>query len=429
MKHSIQTLEEAKIFVQGATLLGTGGGGFPQEGLRVLTEALEKKGIIQWNDVGQVRDDATAICVFLMGSTAPMTPEKEEEMKRIGLDHRRYPTNMINAISEWEQYTGKTADIIVPLEVGGSNLCAPLAVATMMGKTIVDGDYAGRAIPEIFQISLQKENVDLCPAVSFDKFGNISIMKSAINLPVAERMGKMLSEVAFGSTAIAGFPISGAQLKRLLVRGSVSLSYAVGELIEDAKITGKALETNLKRAGMKKIFEGVCVKKDWKDEGLSLITHLDVYKRQGTDFISLYFSQKRGIDTWNYIFLGNVCILVVAGVLFGFDRALYSIIFQFCSTQIIQLLHKRYQKHTLLIITEQPNVIYGKIKNITNHDATLFKGIGCYKGVERNMLYSVVSSEEVNKVLSAIKEADSCAFVNVIKTDQIGGWFYNRPND
>ncbi|MEE0741355.1 MAG: YitT family protein [Emergencia sp.] len=149
----------------------------------------------------------------------------------------------------------------------------------------------------------------------------------------------------------------------------------------------------------------------------------------GTDFISLYFSQKRGIDTWNYIFLGNVCILVVAGVLFGFDRALYSIIFQFCSTQIIQLLHKRYQKHTLLIITEQPNVIYGKIKNITNHDATLFKGIGCYKGVERNMLYSVVSSEEVNKVLSAIKEADSCAFVNVIKTDQIGGWFYNRPND
>lgn len=267
MKHSIRTLEEAKIFVQGATLLGTGGGGFPQEGLRVLTEALEKKGIIQWNDVEQVRDDATAICVFLMGSTAPMTPEKEEEMKRIGLDHRRYPTNMINAISEWEQYTGKTADIIVPLEVGGSNLCAPLAVATMMGKTIVDGDYAGRAIPEIFQISLQKENVDLCPAVSFDKFGNISIMKSAINLPVAERMGKMLSEVAFGSTAIAGFPISGAQLKRLLVRGSVSLSYAVGELIEDAKITGKALETNLKRAGMKKIFEGVCVKKDWKDEG------------------------------------------------------------------------------------------------------------------------------------------------------------------
>lgn len=149
----------------------------------------------------------------------------------------------------------------------------------------------------------------------------------------------------------------------------------------------------------------------------------------GTDFISIYFSQKRGIDAWNYIFMGNVCILITAGILFGFDRALYSIIFQFCTTQIIQLRYKRYQKNTLLIITEQPNVIYGQIKKITNHDATLFKGIGCYKGVERNMLYSVVSRDELNKVLAAIKECDPQAFVNVINTEQIGGWFYHRPND
>lgn len=93
------------------------------------------------------------------------------------------------------------------------------------------------------------------------------------------------------------------------------------------------------------------------------------------------------------------------------------------------MLFKRYQKNTLLIITEQPNVLYGVIKRITNHDATLFTGIGCYQGVERNMLYSVVSSEEVNRVLAAITEADPKAFVNVMKTEQIGGWFYHRPND
>lgn len=149
----------------------------------------------------------------------------------------------------------------------------------------------------------------------------------------------------------------------------------------------------------------------------------------GTDFISIYMSQKKGIDAWNYIFVANVCILITAGVLFGFDRALYSIIFQFCSTQVIQLLYRKYQKNTLLIITEQPNVIYGRIKEITNHDATLFKGIGCYKGVERNMLYSVVSSDEKSKVLAAIMECDPNAFVNVINTAQIGGWFYQRPND
>ena len=148
----------------------------------------------------------------------------------------------------------------------------------------------------------------------------------------------------------------------------------------------------------------------------------------GTDFISIYFSEKKGIDTWNYIFIANICILIAAGIIFGFDKALYSIIFQYASTQIIQMLHKRYQKHTLLIITEQPNVIYGRIRAITNHDATLFKGIGCYQGAERNMLYSVVSSDEVDKVMAAIKEADPGAFINSIKTEEIGGWFYSKPN-
>lgn len=149
----------------------------------------------------------------------------------------------------------------------------------------------------------------------------------------------------------------------------------------------------------------------------------------GTDFISLYFSQKKGIDAFNYIFAGNVCVLLVAGILFGLDAALYSIIFQFCSTQLIQMLYKRYQQHTFLIITDNPDPIYEKIKEITNHDATLFKGIGCYKGVERNMLYSVVSSDELNKVMAGIMETDPKAFVNVIKTEQLGGWFYNRPHD
>lgn len=296
MRGKIRSLEEAAIFVQGATFLGTGGGGMPNEGLRVLGETLEKKEI-EWIDVDEIEDEATAICTFLMGSTAPMTEEKEAEMEKLGLVDRIYPTNMMNAIKEWEAFTGKNVDVVVPLETGGSNLCAPLAVAAAMGKTIVDGDYAGRAIPEIFQISLQKENIPLCPAVSFDKFGNISIMKSAINLPVAERMGKMLSEVAFGSTAIAGFSISGAQLKRLLIRGSVSMAYKVGEIIEQSKKVPDSLEENLKSVDFKKIFSGICIKKDWKDEDgyYSGIHHLQGTGEYEGDVMEIFFKNEHHI--------------------------------------------------------------------------------------------------------------------------------------
>ncbi len=149
----------------------------------------------------------------------------------------------------------------------------------------------------------------------------------------------------------------------------------------------------------------------------------------GTDFIAIFFSEKFGIDTFNYIFIGNVVVILIAGRLFGWDEALYSIIFQYASTQMLHMLYKRYQKQTLFIITAKPEEVYEEIKNITNHDATLFKGIGCYRKQECNMLYSVVGSDEIHKVVTKIREIDGQAFINIMKTEQITGRFYKKPND
>lgn len=149
----------------------------------------------------------------------------------------------------------------------------------------------------------------------------------------------------------------------------------------------------------------------------------------GTDFIAIFFSEKYGIETWNYIFAGNCIILLIAGYLFGWTEALYSIIFQYTSTQILHLLYTRYQKQTLLIITSKPDEIYEQIRKNTNHDATLFKGTGCYKKQECNMLYSVVGRDEIKQIVKKIKQIDKDAFINTMNTEQITGRFYQRPND
>ena len=149
----------------------------------------------------------------------------------------------------------------------------------------------------------------------------------------------------------------------------------------------------------------------------------------GTDFIAIFLSEKLGIDSWNYIFAGNVVILVIAGMMFGWDKALYSIIFQFTSTQVLQTLYGRYQKQTLFIVTKHPEEVYEAIKSVTNHDATLLKGVGCYEKKECNILYSVVGRDQARKVLNSVRKADPSAFVNMIKTESLSGRFYQRPND
>ena len=149
----------------------------------------------------------------------------------------------------------------------------------------------------------------------------------------------------------------------------------------------------------------------------------------GTDFISIALSERCGIDAFNYVLAGNVVMLCVAGLLFGWERALYSIVYQFASTQVIHALFTRYQKQTLLIVTGNPREVYDVIRDSTHHAATLFRGEGLYEQEERFMIYSVVSRAEARSLVRRVREVDPHAFVNSIRTQSLTGRFYQRPND
>lgn len=149
----------------------------------------------------------------------------------------------------------------------------------------------------------------------------------------------------------------------------------------------------------------------------------------GTDFISIYLSEKKGVDSWNLILGLNIVIISIAGALFGWDKALYSIIFQFAATQVLHVLYTRYQKRTLFIVTKKPEEISDAIYAITNHGATILEGEGSYEHCERNVVYSIVAKDEVKKVLRAVREIDENAFANEVKTEGLSGHFYQKPND
>ena len=149
----------------------------------------------------------------------------------------------------------------------------------------------------------------------------------------------------------------------------------------------------------------------------------------GTDFISIFLSERRGIDSFNITLAINACILVAAGILFDWSKALYSIIFQYASTVSIRILYRKYQKATLFIVTNKPREVCEVINDITNHGATILEGEGSFEHCERNVVYSVVSSAEANRVVNKVKLADPEAFVNVMKTERVTGRFYQRPTD
>ena len=150
----------------------------------------------------------------------------------------------------------------------------------------------------------------------------------------------------------------------------------------------------------------------------------------GTDFIAIPLSERKNVDAWGYIFTGNVILLAVAGFLFGWDKALYSMLYQYSTTQVIKMLDPDGRRATLLIITgrESAGGVCAQIQD-TNHTATLIEGVGLYNGDPCVMIYSVVSDSEVRSLARKIRQSDPKAFVNVLRTERVVGKFYRRPRD
>lgn len=150
----------------------------------------------------------------------------------------------------------------------------------------------------------------------------------------------------------------------------------------------------------------------------------------GTDFIAIALAEHKNVDAWNYILAANVVVLGVAGFLFGWDHALYSIIYQYAATQVVRLLDPEGRRATLLIITgrEQAGGVCAQIQD-THHSATLIEGVGLYNGSSCVLIYSVVTGSQVGRLTKKIRQYDPHAFVNVLRTEKLTGNFYRHPRE
>lgn len=147
----------------------------------------------------------------------------------------------------------------------------------------------------------------------------------------------------------------------------------------------------------------------------------------GTDFIAIYISNKTNAPAWQYILYGNSGLLVVAGLLFGWEKALYSIIYQYVSTQVVNSMHQRYKLMSLRLFTEKPDEMIDAILKTTRHGITKLWGEGGYSKQPKCMLYMVVNAFEVEDIVAVAQMVDPKVFIDISKTERVLGNYYRKP--
>jgi len=270
LKFVLKNQQQVEDFVRGVTFYGTGGGGSYQRGIDLLMDQLAKGHEVGWAEPETLKDDEYSCCPFLMGSLAGPDEATRKDMKdTYDLDAPNVDETerMVRAVKALEEKMGKKVSALIPIELGGANAASCLSAAAELGIVALDGDYTGRAIPEIQQTTPFIYEQSLLPVVACDGWGEISTIESAVNWRMVERMGKQLAVAGFSYSAQAGFFANGADTKKALIHGDMTACYEAGKAIREAVEAGKdPADTIAEKLGGWVICKGTVTGKNVEDK-------------------------------------------------------------------------------------------------------------------------------------------------------------------
>lgn len=148
----------------------------------------------------------------------------------------------------------------------------------------------------------------------------------------------------------------------------------------------------------------------------------------GMDVISLVLSQTTGKTVGKYMLLLNGIIVFIAGFLFTWESALYTILSIYVMSQVVDALHTRHQKLTVMIITTKADQIAEAVSKQLVRGMTFLPSIGGYSRQEGNAIMMVITRYELYDLEQIIQETDQHAFVNIMPTKMVLGHFANEED-
>ncbi len=150
----------------------------------------------------------------------------------------------------------------------------------------------------------------------------------------------------------------------------------------------------------------------------------------GTEILALLVSKKFGFSVGEFIMGLNLFIYLVAGKVFGWESAMYSILTYFVASKVIDIvLEGLNSSKSVRIISDDAGAIGNALIERLDISVTYLKGIGGYSGQDKDLIYCVISRLELPKMIEIIKEIDSNAFVSVVDVHETYGGRFRKKID
>jgi DUF917 family protein len=264
----ITTTTDIDDFLRGANFMSASGGGDPVVEREQLHADLAAGRAVGFVPLSELPPDGVTFSVCYSGSIAPESfTDPEERAQELG-GGKVHDLPFVEAVRLLEEVLHVRCAGLVSVELGGINTGAILSAAARLGLPLVDGDYAGRAIPELHATAPHVYGAQVLPFACVDHFGNEVIIRSAPSNAWAERISKHLALASLGMIACAFAPLAVPTVGEIYVPGTMTECLELGRAIREAREGGADPVAAAARAldGWV-LFRGVVSAREWANTG------------------------------------------------------------------------------------------------------------------------------------------------------------------
>ncbi len=149
----------------------------------------------------------------------------------------------------------------------------------------------------------------------------------------------------------------------------------------------------------------------------------------GTEIVAIILDKKTGFSVGEIVMFMNLFILASAGLVFSWNKAMYSLVAYFVAFKVIDITIAGLDSSKgVMIVSDVPDQIAAALLDRMGRGVTVFNGEGGYSGDQKKVLYSVITRLEIAKLKSIIYEKDENAFVTIHEVHEVIGGIVKKKS-
>lgn len=147
----------------------------------------------------------------------------------------------------------------------------------------------------------------------------------------------------------------------------------------------------------------------------------------GTEILAILVSRKTAFSVGEIVMFFNIFILGSAGFIFGWDRAMYSLITYFIAFKMIDTAVEGLdESRSVMIISDFCQEVSEALQANLGRGVTHLHGKGGYSSEDKEVLYCVMTRLEIAKMKNIIEDIDPGAFVAIGNVHEVMGGRFKK---